>query len=154
EYGLQGWPSLRTIGAFAKPEEQGIDAPVIRAHQKFLAGDGNSRLLKYVRGEYGEPRDFADFVYLSQQVQAEGIELAALHHRASRPRTMGSLYWQLNDVWPGASWSSLDYFGRWKPLHFHAKRFFAELAVAPLRRPGKRETELTLISDRQQAVQG
>ncbi|ALN57622.1 glycosyl hydrolase, family 2 [Lysobacter enzymogenes] len=154
EYGLQGWPSLRTIGAFAKPEEQGIDTPVIRAHQKFLAGDGNTRLLKYVRGEYGEPRDFADFVYLSQQVQAEGIELAALHHRASRPRTMGSLYWQLNDVWPGASWASLDYFGRWKPLHFHAKRFFAELAIAPLRRPAKGETELSLVSDRQQPVRG
>ncbi|WP_255595194.1 glycoside hydrolase family 2 protein [Lysobacter sp. BMK333-48F3] len=152
EYGLQGWPSLRTIGAFAKPEEQGVETPVIRAHQKFLAGDGNTRLLKYIRGEYGEPRDFADFVYLSQQVQAEGIELAALHHRASRPRTMGSLYWQLNDVWPGASWASLDYFGRWKPLHFHAKRFFAELTVAPLRRPAQARTELSLISDRQAAV--
>ena len=154
EYGLQGWPSLRTIGAFARPDEQGVDTPVIRAHQKFLAGDGNNRLLKYIRGEYGEPRDFADFVYLSQQVQAEGIELAALHHRASMPRTMGSLYWQLNDVWPGASWSSLDYFGRWKPLQFHAKRFFAELAIAPLRRPQAKRTELNLISDRQQAVQG
>ncbi|ATE71841.1 beta-mannosidase [Lysobacter capsici] len=156
EYGLQGWPSLRTIAAFAKPEEQGIDAPVIRAHQKFLAGDGNTRLLKYIRGEYGEPRDFADFVYLSQQVQAEGIELAALHHRASRPRTMGSLYWQLNDVWPGASWSSLDYFGRWKPLHFHAKRFFAPLTIAPLRRPGRDggRTELSLLNDKTTAVQG
>ncbi|MGH8080165.1 MAG: beta-mannosidase [Lysobacter sp.] len=156
EYGLQGWPSLRTVAAFAKPDEQGIDTPVIRAHQKFLAGDGNTRLLKYIRGEYGEPRDFADFVYLSQQVQAEGIELAALHHRASRPRTMGSLYWQLNDVWPGASWSSLDYFGRWKPLHFHAKRFFAELAIAPLRRPGAPggRTELSLLNDRTTAVQG
>ncbi len=154
EYGLQGWPSLRTIGAFAKPEEQGIDTPVIRAHQKFLAGDGNTRLLKYVEGEYGAPRDFADFVYLSQQVQAEGIELAALHHRASRPHTMGSLYWQLNDVWPGASWASLDYYGRWKPLHFHARRFFADLAIAPLRRPKQQRTELTLVSDRQQAVAG
>lgn len=155
EYGLQGWPSLRTIAAFAAPHEQGIDAPVIRAHQKFLAGDGNTRLLKYIRGEYGEPRDFADFVYLSQQVQAEGIELAALHHRASRPRTMGSLYWQLNDVWPGASWSSLDYFGRWKPLHFHAKRFFAPVAIAPLRRPGGGDgrTELNLLNDQTVPVQ-
>nr|WP_242112101.1 glycoside hydrolase family 2 protein [Luteimonas aquatica] len=145
EYGLQAWPSLRTVDAFAEPGEQGIDAPVIRAHQKFLAGDGNQRLLLYIRREYGEPRDFPDFVYLSQQVQAEGIELAALHHRASRPRTMGSLYWQLNDVWPGASWSSLDYFGRWKPLHFHARRFFAPLAIAPLRKDGK--TRVSLISD-------
>ncbi|MGO1072849.1 beta-mannosidase [Lysobacter sp. CA199] len=156
EYGLQGWPSLRTIGAFAEPDEHGIDTPVIRAHQKFLAGDGNTRLLKYIRGEYGEPRDFADFVYLSQQVQAEGIELAALHHRASRPRTMGSLYWQLNDVWPGASWASLDYFGRWKPLHFHTKRFFAPIAVAPLRRvkDGVGRTELHLLSDRTAPVNG
>lgn len=151
EYGLQAWPSLRTVDTFAKPGEQGIDAPVIRAHQKFLAGDGNQRLLLYIRREYGEPRDFADFVYLSQQVQAEGIELAALHHRASRPRTMGSLYWQLNDVWPGASWSSLDYYGRWKPLHFHARRFFAPLAIAPLRKDGK--TRVSLISDRTTPVE-
>ena len=89
EYGLQAWPSLRTVATFAQPQEMKIDGPVIRAHQKFLKGDGNTRLLKYVR-EYGEPRDFADFVYLSQVAQAEGIELAALHHRASRPRTMGS----------------------------------------------------------------
>jgi beta-mannosidase len=152
EYGLQAWPSLRTIRGFATPQEQGIDTPVIRAHQKFLAGNGNARLLLYVEREYGTPRDFADFVYLSQMMQAEGIELAALHHRASMPRTMGSLYWQLNDVWPGASWSSVDHAGRWKPLQFHARRFFAPLAVAALRRHG--HTEVTLVSDRTTAIQG
>ena len=146
EYGLQSWPSLRTVASFAKPDEQGIDAPVIRAHQKFLAGEGNARILHYVRDAFGEPRDFADFVYLSQLMQAEGIELAALHHRASRPRTMGSLYWQLNDVWPGASWSGIDWYGRWKPLQFHARRFFAPLAVAALRKDGT--TTLSLVSDR------
>lgn len=146
EFGLQAWPSLRTIATFAKPEEQGIDSAVIRAHQKFLAGEGNTRLSLYIEGEYGKPKDFADFVYLSQVMQAEGIELAALHHRASRPHTMGSLYWQLNDVWPGASWSSIDYYGRWKPLQFHARRFFADLAVAALRKEG--QTRLTLVSDR------
>ncbi len=146
EFGLQSWPSLRTIAGFARPEEQGIDASVIRAHQKFLAGEGNQRQLLYIEREYGTPRDFADFVYLGQVMQAEGIELAALHHRASRPYTMGSLYWQFNDVWPGASWSSLDYHGRWKPLHHHARRFFAELAAAALRRDGV--TRLTLLSDR------
>ncbi|MCW4456247.1 hypothetical protein OK348_15770 [Flavobacterium sp. MXW15] len=146
EFGLQSWPSLRTIDGFARPQDQGIDTPVIRAHQKFLAGDGNQRQLLYIEREYGTPRDFADFVYLGQTMQAEGIELAALHHRASRPYTMGSLYWQLNDVWPGASWSNLDYHGRWKPLHHHARRFFAEVAVAPLRRDGV--TRLHLLSDR------
>ncbi|RXR03542.1 beta-mannosidase [Pseudoxanthomonas composti] len=150
EYGLQAWPSLRTVDEFATPEEQRIDGPVIRAHQKFMAGEGNTRLLHYIEREYGTPRDFADFVYLSQVMQADGIELAALHHRASRPYTMGSLYWQLNDVWQGASWSSVDYRGRWKALHFHARRFFADLAVAALRSEGV--TRLTLLSDRDTAL--
>ena len=150
EYGLQAWPSLHTVDSFATRAEQQIDGPVIRAHQKFLAGEGNQRLLEYIEREYGTPRDFAGFVYLSQVMQAEGIELAALHHRASRPYTMGSLYWQLNDVWPGASWSSLDYHGRWKALHFHARRFFADIAVAALRKDGS--TQLTLVSDRTEAI--
>ncbi len=150
EYGLQAWPSLRTIDSFAKPAEQGIDAPVIRAHQKFLAGAGNERLMQYVEREYGKPRDFADFVYLSQLVQAEGIELAALHHRASRQRTMGTLYWQLNDVWPGASWSSIDWYGRWKPLQFHAQRFYAPVAIAALRK--EHTTQVSLISDHGSAL--
>ena len=150
EYGLQAWPSLRTILTVAKADELGIDTPIARAHQKFLAGEGNARLLKYIREEYGEPKDFADFVYLSQVMQAEGIELAALHHRASRPRTMGSLYWQLNDVWPGASWSSVDWYGRWKALQFHARHFYADVAVAALRLHGT--TRVSLINDLQEPL--
>lgn len=153
EYGLQAWPEQRTIDAFAKRGEQGIATPVIEAHQKFLAGKGNERLMKYVNYEFGEPKDFADFVYLSQAAQAEGIELAALHHRASRPYTMGSLYWQLNDVWPGASWSSVDWFGRWKALQFHARRFYAPVAVAALRNAEGRTT-VSLLNDRAHAVKG
>lgn len=146
EYGLQAWPVMRTIRSFANGDDLRVDSDVLRAHQKFLAGKGNDRLLHYIREGYGEPRDFTEFVYLGQVMQAEGIELAALHHRASRPRTMGSLYWQLNDVWPGASWSGIDWFGRWKPLQFHARRFFAPVAVSALRRDG--QTRLALVSDR------
>lgn len=153
EYGLQAWPVQRTIDAFARREEQGIHSPVIEAHQKFMAGKGNERLLKYVGYEFGEPKDFANFTYLSQVMQAEGIQLAALHHRASRPYTMGSLYWQLNDVWPGASWSSVDWFGRWKALHFHARRFFASVTIAALR-SAEGATTVSLINDRTHAVQG
>ena len=145
EYGLQAWPQQSTVDAFATREQQQIDGEVIRAHQKFMAGEGNKRLLHYIEMEYGTPRSFADFVYLSQAMQAEGIALAALHHRASRPYTMGSLYWQLNDVWPGASWSSVDYYGNWKALHYHARRFFAEVAVAALRDEG--DTWLSLLND-------
>ena len=153
EYGLQAWPVQRTIDAFAKRAEQGVATPVIEAHQKFLAGKGNERLMKYVHYEFGEPKDFAAFVYLSQAMQAEGIELAALHHRASRPYTMGSLYWQLNDVWPGASWSGIDWFGRWKALQFHARRFFAPVAVAALRGSAG-VTSVSLLNDRTRPVRG
>ena len=151
EYGLQAWPVLRTLDGIIPAAEQQVDSPTVRAHQKFMAGEGNQRLLKYIEEEYGTPRDFPTFVYLSQVMQADGIQLAALHHRASRPYTMGSLYWQLNDVWPGASWSSIDYAGRWKALHFHAKRFFADHAVAALRDDGV--TRVSLLNDRQQGLQ-
>ena len=152
EYGLQAWPVQRTIDHFARRDEQGIDTPVIEAHQKFLAGKGNERLLHYIRMEFGEPRNFRDFTHLSQAMQAEGIELAALHHRASRPYTMGSLYWQLNDVWPGASWSGIDWFGRWKALQFHARRFFAPVTLAALRKDGA--TTVSLVSDRTRPRRG
>lgn len=151
EYGLQAWPVMRTLDGIIPAAEQQVDSPTVRAHQKFMAGEGNQRLLKYIEEEYGTPRDFPAFVYLSQVMQADGIQLAALHHRASRPYTMGSLYWQLNDVWPGASWSSIDHAGRWKALHFHAKRFFADHAVAALRDEGV--TRVSLLNDRQQGLQ-
>ena len=146
EYGLQSFPVMATIDAFTKPEDRSAESTVMRAHQKFDKGNGNKRLLFYIRKYYGEPKDFESFVYLSQVMQAEGIELAAEHLRSARPQSMGSLYWQLNDVWPGASWASVDYFGRWKALQFHARHFYAPLRVAPIRQDGR--TGVFLISDR------
>ncbi|GAB2592235.1 glycoside hydrolase family 2 TIM barrel-domain containing protein [Dyella jejuensis] len=146
EYGLQSFPEMRTVRAFADPGDLQPESPVMRAHQKYDSGNGNQRLLLYITRSYGAPRDFASFVYLSQVMQAEGIQLAAEHLRASRPQAMGSLYWQLNDVWPGASWSSIDYYGRWKALQFHARRFYAPLLIAALRSHGR--TTVSLVSDR------
>lgn len=151
EYGLQAMPDMATIARFAKPKDYAIESPVMKAHQKFLKGEGQGRLLDYIRMRYREPRDFADFVYLSQVMQADGIQLGALHHRACRPVTTGSLYWQLNDVWPGASWSSIDYYGRWKALHFAARRFFAPVAIAAARKESG-STSVSLISDATQPV--
>lgn len=151
EYGLQAMPVMPTIRAFAKPEDLSITSPVMRAHQKFLKGEGQERLLLYIEQRYRTPRDFADFIYLSQAMQADGIALGALHHRACRPETTGSLYWQLNDVWPGASWSSIDYYGRWKALHYATRRFFAPVAIAAGRRDSGM-TQVSLISDRTTAV--
>lgn len=146
EYGLQSFPDMRTIRAFAQDGDLQPESPVMRAHQKFDKGNGNQRLLLYIRREFGEPKDFESFVYLSQLMQAEGIAIAAEHLRASRPQSMGSLYWQLNDVWPVASWSSVDYYGRWKALHFHARRFYAPELIAALRKDGT--TTVSLVSDR------
>nr|WP_233171633.1 glycoside hydrolase family 2 protein [Dyella sp. ASV21] len=146
EYGLQSFPVMRTVRAFAAPDDLAVETPVMRAHQKYDGGNGNKRLLLYIEREYGTPRDFPSFVYLSQVMQADGIGLAAEHLRASRPQAMGSLYWQINDVWPGASWSSIDYFGRWKALQFHARRFYAPLLIAALRQDGA--TTVSLVSDR------
>jgi beta-mannosidase len=99
------------------------------AHQK--NNEGNSIIHDYLLRDYAEPKDFASFLYVSQVLQAEGIKLGAEHLRRERPRTMGSIFWQLNDCWPVASWSSIDSFGRWKALQFYAKRFYAPVLVSP-----------------------
>jgi len=146
EYGLQSFPDMRTVRDFAGDGALSLETPAIKAHQKWDHGRGNARQLLYIRREFGEPKDFASLVYLSQLMQAEGIQIAAEHHRASRPRTMGTLFWQLNDVWPVISWSSVDYEGRWKALQYHARRFFAPELVAALRKDG--QTHVALVSDR------
>jgi beta-mannosidase len=143
EYGFQSFPEMRTIASFAEPGDEQLTSPVMMAHQK--NGGGNERIKKYMDAEYPTPRDFASFVYVSQVQQAEAIRTAAEHLRSARPRTMGSLYWQLNDCWPGPSWASIDYFGRWKALQFYAKKFYADLAVAPYLHDGVIDT--TIISD-------
>ncbi|GAB3781978.1 glycoside hydrolase family 2 TIM barrel-domain containing protein [Dyella agri] len=149
EYGLQSFPAMATLRSVLDPSDLSIDSPVLRAHQKFDKGKGNQRLLMYVEREYGKPKDFASLVYLSQVMQAEGIQLAAEHLRASRPQSMGSMYWQLNDVWPGATWASIDYYGRWKALQYHAKRFYAPLRVVAIRKGG--HAQVSLVSDRTEA---
>ena len=143
EYGFQSFPEMRTLASFAEPADQLLTSPVMMAHQK--NNGGNQRIKKYMDAEYPPPKDFPSFVYVSQVQQAEAIRTAAEHLRSSRPRTMGSLYWQLNDSWPGPSWSSIDYFGRWKALQFYAKKFYADVSVAPYLHDGVIDT--TIISD-------
>jgi beta-mannosidase len=145
EYGFQAMPDLATIREFAGKGTLAADSPVMKAHQKFLAGEGNERLLMYLRDRLRPARDFADLVYLTQVNQAEAIRIAALHHRACRPVTMGSLFWQLNDVWPSISWASIDHAGRWKLLNYAARRFFAPQAIVAERKDGA--TRISLLSD-------
>jgi len=130
EYGFQSFPEMRTVEAFTIPEDRtSILTPVMLAHQKNTSG--NAKIREYMLRDYPEPKDFASFLYASQVLQAEGIKVGTEHLRRNRPRTMGAIYWQLNDCWPVASWASIDYYGRWKALHYYARRFFNDLLVSP-----------------------
>ncbi len=151
EYGFQSFPEMRTIRTFAnKPDDFDIHSTVMQAHQKNKGG--NERILTYMLREYREPKDFASFVYLSQVQQAEIVKIGAEHLRRQRPRTMGSLYWQLNDCWPVASWASIDYYGRWKALHYYASRFYDDLLVSPYLHDDK--LDIYVVSDKLQPITG
>jgi beta-mannosidase len=101
---------------------------------------------------YPEPKDFPSFVYLSQVLQAEAIKVGAEHLRRQMPNTMGSLYWQLNDCWPVASWASIDYYGHWKALQYYAKRFYDDVIVSPFAHDGK--LDVYVVSDKLQPLSG
>lgn len=150
EYGFQSFPDISTIQTFAGPEDLDIRSTVMRAHQKNKGG--NERILTYMLREYREPKDFASFVYLSQVQQAEIIKIGAEHLRRQRPRTMGSLYWQLNDCWPVASWASIDYYGRWKALHYYARRFYDDVLISPFLHDDK--VDVYVVSDKLLPVSG
>jgi beta-mannosidase len=148
EYGFQSFPEMRTVEAFTQPEDRtGIFTPVMLAHQK--NNEGNSIIHDYLLRDYSEPKDFASFLYVSQVLQAEGIKIGAEHFRRSRPETMGSIFWQLNDCWPVASWSSIDYYGRWKALQYYARRFYAPILVSPHVEDGS--LKVYIVSDRTEA---
>lgn len=130
EYGFQSFPELKTVESFTAPEDRtSILSDVMKAHQK--NGSGNSLIREYMHRYYGEPKDFPSFLYASQVLQAEAVKVGAEFWRRERPRSMGSLYWQLNDCWPVASWSSIDYYGRWKALQYYARRFYAPVLISP-----------------------
>jgi len=148
EYGFQSFPEMRTIEAFTQPEDRvNIFTPVMLAHQK--NNEGNDIIHNYLLKDYPEPKDFPSFLYVSQVLQAEGIKIGAEHFRRSRPETMGSIFWQLNDCWPVASWSSIDYYGRWKALQYYARRFYAPILVSPHVEGGSVKTYI--VSDKTEA---
>jgi beta-mannosidase len=128
EFGFQGMPDIKTIEMFTLPEDREIGSEVMESHQKHPSG---TRLIQtYMERDYPVPDDFEDYVYVSQLVQADGIGLALEAHRRAKPYCMGTLYWQLNDCWPVSSWASIDYYGRWKALHYHAKKAFQPIIIS------------------------
>lgn len=128
EFGLQAFPSPKTVETFTLPEDRNVFSPVMENHQKHE--DGLSPMLHYMSQYFKYPKDFRSFLYTSQLIQAEGVRYGVEHWRRNRGRCMGAVYWQLNDSWPVASWASLDSFGRWKALHYMAKRFYSPVLVS------------------------
>lgn len=123
EFGFESIPCMKTVRTFAEEKDLNICSPVMEAHQKCEAG--NEKLLYYLAQMVHYPYTFEGLVYATQIVQADAIRINVEHMRRNRGRCMGSLYWQVNDSNPVISWSSIDYFGRWKALHYYAKKFYA-----------------------------
>ncbi len=130
EFGFQSLPPLPTVAAYASRADWNMTSYIMEHHQR--SGSGNGLMMAQMTDTFRMPKDFPSLVYLSMLLQAEGIRYGVEHWRRNRPRVMGTLIWQLNDCWPVASWASLDYFGRWKALHYAARRFYAPVLLSVL----------------------
>ncbi|MFR1236233.1 MAG: beta-mannosidase [Barnesiella sp.] len=132
EYGFQSFPEYESVKIYAPDKrDQYITSEVMMAHQR--AGNYANKLIEeYIEKEYRKPADFESFLYVGMILQGDAIKTAIEAHRRDMPYCMGSLFWQHNDCWPVASWSSRDYYGRWKAQHYFAKNAFADILVSPL----------------------
>jgi len=141
EFGFQALPPLATIRTYADEADWNMTSYIMEMHQKNASG--NSLMVGQMLDTFRMPKDFVSLVYLSMALQAEGIRYGVEHWRRHPDRVAGILYWQLNDCWPVASWSSLDYFGRWKALHYSARHFYAPLMLSIEDKPPEQEVYIT-----------
>jgi len=128
EFGFQSFPETSTVSRFIDRDAWRIDSPQMLHHQR--SGNGNALIMEYLLDWFRPPGDFESTLWCSQLLQGVALKIACEHWRRSMPRTMGTLIWQLNDAWPGASWSTIDYYGEWKAAHYLARRFYAPLMVS------------------------
>lgn len=128
EFGFQSFPCYKTVKTFTEEKDRNIFSRVMESHQKNDAANG--KMLYYLSENLQYPKDFPHLLYASQILQGMAIKSGVDHWRRHRGRCMGTLYWQINDDWPAPSWSSIDYFGRWKALHYMAKKFYAPFAIS------------------------
>jgi beta-mannosidase len=143
EFGFQSFPGMQAIRGFCPENQWDPTSPVMNHHQR--SPGGNERLVHTMDRYFRRPESFAGFVWLTQVLQGLGVKSMVEYWRTLRPHCMGTLYWQLNDVWPVASWSSIEHSGRFKPLHYLARRFYASLLVTTVQRDG--QVEVWLVSD-------
>ena len=128
EFGFQSFPCMDTIERFTEPEDRNPFSYVMEKHQRNASANG--RIAEYLSQTYLYPTSFDAFVYASQLLQAQAMQYGVEHWRRHRGRCMGAIVWQLNDCWPVVSWASIDYYGRWKALHYYEKRFFAPVLIS------------------------
>lgn len=128
EFGFQSFPCAKTVNSFTLEDDRNIFSRVMESHQKNDAANG--KMLYYLSENLRYPKDLTHLLYASQVLQGMAIKYGVDHWRRNRGRCMGTLYWQINDDWPAPSWSSIDYFGRWKALHYMAQKFYAPHAVS------------------------
>ncbi len=128
EYGFQGMPNLETLQKVMRKEDLNFTSEAFKNHQKHPTGF--ETINEYMERYYVVPKDFENYLYVSQLLQARGMKIAIEAHRMAKPYCMGTLYWQFNDCWPVTSWSSLDYYGNWKAAHYQVKESFAPIFLA------------------------
>ncbi len=130
EFGFQSFPCMETIESFTEPEDRNIFSYVMEKHQRNASANG--KIVSYLSQMYLYPAELTNLVYASQLLQAQAMQYGVEHWRRNRngEHCMGAVVWQLNDCWPVASWASIDYFGRWKALHYYEKRFFAPVLIS------------------------
>ena len=167
EFGFQSFPCEKTVNAVTLPEDRNVFSRIMERHQR--NDSANGKILSYLSKTFLYPKDFGTLLYASQIMQAEAIKYGVEHFRRNLGRCMGTLYWQLNDIWPVASWSSVDFYGRYKALHYYANRFYAPVLLS-CRETGEQEgrplvnmeriytyetkAQLTVTNDTRQPVSG
>lgn len=150
EFGYQSFPELKTILSFTNEEDRAsVVTPVMKWHQRSGLGDveGNQEMVNMINHYFNPPKDFETTLWLSQILQGYGIKIGAEYWRQTMPKSMGCVFWQYNDIWPGMSWSSVDYFGRWKALHYLARKFYSPILVSGLENAKDGTIEVFITND-------
>ncbi len=150
EFGFQAMPSKKTVLSYTEPGDRKIFSTVTGSHNKMH--EGTERLLRFLAGRLGLPKDYQSFIYMTQLNQALAIKLGVEHWRSRKFQTSGTLYWQFNDCWPVASWSALDYYRRKKALYYHTRKFFDDLLI--VLKAEEDGLQVKVVSDRLKVSQG
>ncbi len=152
EFGFQSFPEPRTVAAYTESSDRNVTSWVMEHHQR--SGIGNSTIMQYMLDWFRLPVGFENTLWASQILQGMAMKYACEHWRRSMPRGMGTLYWQINDTWPVASWASIDYFGRWKALHYMARRFFTPVMVSAVEDADAKSVSIHVTNDLRQEASG